>query len=214
MSKGIGRLSIGGRASVARRQIAGRTGQADQGYVFAPKSGVLTTFSPPKAGYWKIVMNGPGGASNGVAGNGGGSGAYGEKTVYLSAGVGVPCTVGISGADTTLTLPDGTVLTAGSGGTPTGGVASGPFDFTYSGSSGGTLSTPSQPGLGPGGGSCSNTVQDSGAGAPGSLQFPGGDGFAVNGADAGYPGAGGARANTGPDRPGGVGRILFIFQRP
>lgn len=197
MAKSTARQSIGGEKNIAHRQIAGRFGQVDQGSTYALPVGTYA-WSPPKAGYWKIVLHGPGGQSLRTSGWGGGSGAYLEKTVFLNPAQSLAVVVGACGTDTTVTLPSGAVLRAGSGAANVAGVASG-GDLNTNGATAGT---------------------NIGGNAPGSAQFPGGLGGPAFGAGpnavaAGAPGGGGG-TNTfsGYDCNGADGQAVFMFVRP
>lgn len=189
MPSGIAAQSIGG-LSIAGQAIAA-AGTQTQGYVetFVPAVSTSKSYnwSPPRAGYWKFVLWGAGDGSNG-AGVQGASGAYAEKTLFLSPKDVVAILVGIGkggvGADTTVTPPSGLVITAGGGNGSTGGVASG-GDVNLNGSA------PGSNGLGTGGGLSGDPTT---AGAPAMLPHRGGNGAFNAGTGpfcGGTPGGGG-----------------------
>lgn len=203
MPSGISAQRIGS-LSPAAQAIAAAGSQA-QGYVtqFTPGS---YSFTPTKAGYWKFVGWGPGGGSTGA--NPAASGAYFEKTVFLS----ITQTVAIVVADgaalngpTTLTFPNGLVVSATSGqegnnpGVATGG------DVNLNGSN------PGSAGLGTGGGAAP-TAGGTGAGAPAMLPFRGGRGpNGLDGSDGKTPGGG---AQLAALSRGADGEVTVFFVRP
>jgi hypothetical protein len=205
--KGIARQGVGSRAGIALRQIAGKFGQADQGKTYNFPVGSWT-FVPPKAGYWKFVLWGPGG-------NSGASGAYLERTIFLTPAQSVAIVVGALGTDTIATLPGGALLSAGAGAGATGGTAAG-GDVNLNGTSYGLTSTGANgpPGAGTGGGSGgtgNGTSADGGAGAPANLPFRGGKGMSPGGtAYVTNPGGGQGEATAGS----GAGLALVVFVRP
>jgi hypothetical protein len=170
------------------------------------------TFVAPRTGRYKFIVRGAGG--NGTAGAGtGASGAYDEITVFLAAGARVTIVVaaGGSGLATTITLPNGEVVSCPAGanflsGAPAGGVPSG-GDRPLSGSAGAVSGGAGEAGLGPAGGASGGV--NGGAGAPGTLEFPGAPGQAFNvGAGAGI-GAGGSFTSAANDLGnGGPGQVI------
>lgn len=163
-------------------------------------------FRPPYAGYWLFVLNGPGGPG-GITPNGSVSGAYLEKTILLNPSQTVALVVGHSGTDTTAIFPSGAEATAGSGATSIPGIASG-GDYMLSGSPGNTA------GLGPGGGAAGAFGGNlAGAGAPGTLRFPGGQGgsYVAGGVIAGIGAGGGGEQFAGRAQQGGDGRAFIEF---
>lgn len=95
-----------------------------------------TSWTSPASRRYLITAIGAGGGCNSGGSSGGGGGGGLQKTVYLPKGAVLVIDVGVglasddNGEDTTVTLPDGTILTAGggisgattgAGGTATGG---------------------------------------------------------------------------------------------
>lgn len=163
------------------------------------------TFVAPLPGYYKFILWGAGDGSN----PGGGSGAYSEKTAFLTPALSVPIVVGIGtaaavGGDTTVSLPGAAIVTAGGGNGATGGVASG-GDLNLNGSASGN------PGQGSGGGAV-GTVGGNPAGAPGVLPFRGGGG-ATGPTLAGISPGGGGSAGASA-WPGGMGMVIVLFVKP
>lgn len=193
MTEGIAAQSVAG-LSIAAQAIAA-AGTQQQGYVTQYLPGSYT-FQPPKSGLYQFIMWGAGGPGDGV--NPGGSGSYCEKAFFLTRANGVPIVVGSNGNNTTVTLPNGQVVTAGGGATNAAGVASG-GDVNLNGS------LPGVNGLGTGGGIANASA---GGAAPANLPFRGArsqlnDGIA--------PGGGGQSFNGAP---GGDGLVLALFVRP
>lgn len=200
-----------GRFGIARRSIghaypAGADLQ--QPYTF-PASLSPYSFTPPVSGKWKFVGWGPGASTGGF---GGASGGYVEVTRQLTTNQAVAIVAGFVGTDTTITLPDGTVATAGkgasSGGTATGG------DVNLNGSAGGNAVAGS-PGLGTGGGAGGAAPNNlgGGAGAPANLPYRGGEGASDAGAGSdrgGSVGSGGCGVSTGLSS-GGPGLVLAVL---
>lgn len=139
----------------------------------------------PYSGRWKFVAW-SGGGSVVSDGDGGTSGCYSEKTKALAANTVVSIVVGTGGVlstvaeATTITFPDGSVVSCPAGGvgtsvpTPTGG------DVNLPGSpAGDTSGTDGTAGQGTGGGAKGRGGGGShggGGGAPANLPFRGGDG--------------------------------------
>lgn len=206
MPLGIARRQIGG-TRIGAVSIAQAAYSDEQGvsYVFPVGS---WTFTPPKAGYWKIVLRGPGAAGSGS--NGGGSGAYLERTVHLTPQHTVLLTVSAPGSATVATLPGGGLISAGAASGRTGGAAIG-GDLQYNGSMGGNSIAGGAAGLGPGGGAGTST--EGGAGSPGTLQYLGTSGANLNQSGR-TPGAGGSHlVSTGAGTPGGDGQAILTFMR-
>jgi hypothetical protein len=215
MPTGIARRGIAGRSGVARRQIACRpdAGGADVGstYLYPPGS---YTFRPPKPGFWKFVLWGPGGCWNDF-GDAGGSGAYCEYTRYLDPTQTVAVVVSEYGSATTATFLDSKVVSAGAGvDAGAGGTASG-GDVNLNGSTGGLN------GAGTGGGAKgTGGSAQAGAGAPANLPFRGGRGSNINhsgptgGATTpgGSAGAVAGGVNT-TNAAGGTGLAIAMFVR-
>lgn len=202
MPQGIAAETIAG-LSIAGQAIAA-AGSQPVGYATQYTPGSYT-FVPPKAGYYKFVLWGAGDGSN----PGGASGAYSEKTVFLTVAQSVPIVVGLGnagapGGDTTVSLPGVAVVTAGGGNGATPGVASG-GDLNLNGSTSGN------PGLGSGGGPV-GSVGGNPAGAPGVLPFRGGGG-ATGPTLAGISPGGGGSAGASA-WPGGMGMVIALFVRP
>jgi hypothetical protein len=178
------------------------------------------TFTAAKGGKYKFIAWGAGGGA-GTAGagtdTGGGSGGYAEITMFLATGQSVAVVVGVgglfaSGGNTTLTFPNGKVVTCtggaagaassgGTAGTATGG------DVNLAGSAGVTGGTGGS-GLGTGGG-VGGGGTGGGAGAPANLPFRGGVGTSAVSLNTPGPGAGGGATGTGGI--GGNGQVL-VFQ--
>lgn len=220
MPKGVSQRSIGGRAGIARKQIAARYAltNAQEPYSFpGPTATAAKTYSwsPPRSGYWKFVAWGAGGNALAADAQGAGSGAYAEKTKYLRPSDVVsisltssnPASASSSGGSTVLTFPDGSVVTCGGGQAASLGAAGGTATGGDVNLSGSTFTTAGQ---GSGGGSAGAGATD-GGGAPGVLPYRGGDGGLVSvGGRAGSPGGGAAAYNTFPNM-GGTGLVLAVF---
>jgi hypothetical protein len=159
------------------------------------------TWICPRSGFYRFVVWGAGAGPGG--GFAGGSGAYVEKVAFILVGQQVAMSIAGIAANgaSTVTLPNGTVLSAGAApnsGSGAGGIASG-GDFNINGSTG-TAAGSGNPG-GNGGGTAGGTgAADSGsggaAGAPGRITrvgtFRGGNGASLG------PGAGSTLAFGGP----------------
>jgi hypothetical protein len=173
MPASIAARSIGGRAAIAKRQIASRYGLTNAEEPHAYPAGSYT-FTPPRAGYWKIVLWG--GGAQGSSSFGGASGAYVEKTVLLSPATPVALVIGGSGSDSTAALPNGIITAGGASGNVPGAASGG--DVNLDGALGGTTSTGSgADGSGSGGGPGGTaTAGRAGAGAPANLPYHGGRG--------------------------------------
>jgi hypothetical protein len=191
------------RTGIARKQIAydfKRPGDRMQPYTFSAPT-VVTQFVIPVSGRWKFVAWGGGGRT--------GSAAYIEVTRALTVGQIVTVKVGRGDSapptsDSTVTLPDGTVATAGGANGNTAGVASG-GDVNLNGTTG-TSGTGANggDGLGTGGGvgGTGDTISiNGGAGAPANLPYRGGPGGAANGW-VGGPGAGIGERSAGAIQAG------------
>lgn len=168
------------------------------------------SYTVPYSGRWKFVLRGKGGNVSGL--DGGGSGAYAEKTVLLNAGQVVAIVIG---SDTTVTFPGYPVVTAGGAVLGAAGVASG-GDVMYNGSAGGTAGANGSNGLGPGGGAGgtgAGGLYAGGAGAPGTVEFPGGNGrFGNNTLDAGItPGGGSSITSGGATASPGDGQVTALY---
>ena len=176
---------------------------------FAPGT---TNWTVPYSGRWKFVAWSGGGTGASPA-EGGNSGCYAEKTKALAANTVVAIVVGGPSASTTITFPDGTVVTcpAGNGGasappTPTGG------DVNLQGSQGGNNSGgagANGQGTGGGAGKAGNgSNTGGGAGAPANLPFRGGDGSSTS-VYSRTPGGGGC--GVGPDYARGGDGLVIAF---
>ncbi|WP_309091097.1 hypothetical protein [Phenylobacterium sp.] len=211
--KTINRLGIAALKSIAAKPIATRdaTRPTPSPNQYTPGT---YSFRPLQSGYWKFVLWG-GGANGGASSWGGGSGAYCEKTVFLTTSQAVALNVGARASATTATMPDGTIVSAGgaigqSGGTAWGG------DVNLNGSPGGSGSSSGAAGSGTGGGGGgSKDTNNGGAGAPANLPFRGGaGGTGSNTPDPGTsPGGGGGDAGSGAG-VGGNGLAIVLFVRP
>lgn len=108
LQKSIGRIGPRSRNAVGGRLLSffGRVGSTTGTYTAAHTG-------------WHYIFGwgggGSGGSSAGTAASGGGSGAAGFIRVWLTEGQTITYTVGGEGVATTVTLPDGRVLTAGGG---------------------------------------------------------------------------------------------------
>jgi len=211
-----------------RQKLRGLVGQRMNGakdlitpYVtnFPPGS---HSWTPPEAGWYKFCAWGHGGIGN--ATGSGGSGGYCEITRSLAPGQTVTivvgqCPFGSGATNTTITFPDGKVVTAGSTDGATAGTASG-GDVNLAGTAGSTSITGASGGSGSGsgggaGGAGAAGTHNGGAGAPGVLPFRGGRGGKGNAsssesAQGATPGGGGGMPASGGE-PGGDG--LVIVQR-
>lgn len=150
-----------------------------------------TSWTAPYSGYFRFTLRGGGG--NATASLGGGSGAAAQASCYLQKGASIACTVGnggaagsVDGGDTTLTLPNGVVVTAGGGKSASNGGAGGV-------AIGGEASTPGLP-----------SVSTTGGNAPDFGTFPGAPTNTVSGRQPGT-GAGGSYISTIVN--GGTGEI-------
>lgn len=185
-----------------------------QGYcrVYRPGS---HTFTVPYSGRYKFVLHGPGGACDGSA-DGGGSGAYCERTIPLNAGQQVAIVVGTgtSGTDTRVTAPGYVAMVAGAAVAEVAGAASG-GDVMYAGSTGGIAGADGSAGLGTAPGTAgSGGAQGGGAAAPGTTEFPGGDGgdYNVTTTQMLTPGGGQAANSSGSAGPAGDGRCVVFLE--
>lgn len=176
--------------------------------VFLPGS---YTWTAPDSGYYRIAQWGTG--NYGSAPNGGPSGAHAQTVVPITGGQAVAIAVSsgnmASPGDTTVTLPDGRVVTTTSASTTVPGTATG-GDINLNGSAGGVgVSGAGTAGLGTAGGvggPGDATTMGGGAGAPGYGYYPGG-----NGADGstGFPGqTPGAGGRSGASL-GGHGLVII-----
>lgn len=192
------------------------------------------TFTVPKSGIYRFVLWGAGGG--GADAKGGGSGAFILAERPLAAGQSVAISVGApsltassdggNGGSTTVTLPNGDVLSAGGGAGATsgggaGGTASG-FrtnlgDVAYDGSAGGGVGSAGSAGLGENGGASGaalDGISGGGAGAPGARGYVGAAGGAGQNATPvrNLPGvgAGGGSNNPAGNIPGGCGQVIVI----
>ncbi len=173
----IGAISVAG-VPIATSNPADATGP----YVFPAGS---FTFSPPADGYWKLV-----GWGGGQRGDGGRSGSYVEKTVYLRTTDQVSLAIG--GADFNTTFSSAAFATVTANGGSAGGIASG-GDVNLNGSAGGSAGGPGTDGLGTGGGlaGLGNGVNNGGGGAPAMLPYRGGKGGTGSSAPGCHPAGGG-----------------------
>lgn len=195
------------RGFAGQSMVARKTNKAAQEPYSFPVGGSTYSFVPPRAGYWKFVAWGPGGA--GAAGvTAGASGAYGEITRFLTPAT--PVTIAVAtNADTVITFADGKVATAGKAALAVAGVASG-FDYMLNGTAGvATGNIAGNPGQGTGGGGGGTPGGGSGgAGAPARLPYRGGTGSGGSTSNVAGNGAG--------DRDGGTtstgqGLVLAVF---
>lgn len=150
--------------------------------IYAPGS---STFVVAKTGWYRFVLWGAGGHGDAATGGGGGALVIAERSLAagqrVSIAVGTPAPSGTVG-DTTVTLPSGEVLTAGSGQIGTGGTATaGQLDTKVDGAT---------------------TATGTGANAAGNTDYTGGVGGSVPTA----PGGGGNAA--GSPLPGGDGLVV------
>lgn len=162
------------------------------------------SFTPPKAGFWKFIIWSPGGGSD--TGTAGASGAYSEITKRLSTAQTVTGVTGrFNASDSSVTFPDGVVVTCTRAVNGTPGAASG-GDVNLAGSAGGAA------GLGTGGGAAGSST--GGAGAPANAPYKGGAGGPGGGTsrdgDGLSPGGGGGRTGSG-SADGGEAMILAVF---
>src|SRR5436190_6852743 len=137
MPVGVSRRGIGGAGGIGRRQISTKnSANAQQPFNFPPGS---WAFSPPVDGFWKFAAWSAGGGGSVVSA--GPSGAYAEITRFLRTTQVV--TIGVSGestgTNTSLTFPDGTIVTCtpsigGSPGTASGGEVNLPGSAATGGS--------------------------------------------------------------------------------
>ena len=215
MARTIAQRRIGGRA-LASRKIATTQPAGFDPYVttFPPGS---WTFNAPASGRYKFVAWGAG-----VKGYGN-SGAYFEKTTFLTLGQAVLIVVGLDESntyiDTTVTLPNGIVCTAQRGIQTSGTAAVATNgDVNLAGSLGGDgAGSPGQNGNGTGGGAGSADQYANGtwapAGAPGMLPFRGGDAASLTNVGArkySGPGAGGSSAGSSIWTPAGIGLVIAV----
>ena len=172
-----------------RQKLRGLVGQAISGgrktltplsLVYAPGS---YTFRPTRPGWYRFVLWGPGGTT-GAAVSSGGALVIAQRV--LSVGQSVAIVVGNAGANSTITLPSGEVLTAGAGqegASLAGGVASGNRqlgDILVNGNAS-TASPGAGASYGPyiGGAAGSEGSSPGGGGQSGLSGFGGGDGLCV-----------------------------------
>lgn len=216
------------------RRALGGTSVAVRGRSVSPISAAYTpgtyTFTARAGGFYRFVLRGHGGAGGPSNSNAGGSGAYVEAIRLLGAGqtaaivVAPGSSTGSAGStDTTVTLPNGEVLSAGGGfaqaNSGTGGVPVGKAslgDILISGSTGVIgAGNPGVAGLGPAGGAggAVGGGRAGGTGAPGTLQYPGAAGptgdTAPISTGAGAAASGGLTINL----PGGPGEVLVMQVR-
>jgi hypothetical protein len=194
---------IAGRRGIGRRPIASRVNVVAGSVYNFPRGSY--TFAAPKAGYWKFVGWGPGGAGDGTgSGRAGDAGGYFEKTVYLDPSHPVAVVVPAGAAATTVTLPNGAVLTANqgadgsaaaAGGTATGG------DVNLSGATAGNA------GSGTGGAAAGGAPN--GGGASANLPFRGPAGGDSTLPTPGY--GGGGYGSGAVNFKGGPGHVLALF---
>jgi hypothetical protein len=216
MPKGIAGRGDGGRTGIARRQIANRYGltnaQEPVNFNARPSVTVATNWSPPRAGHWKFVLWAEGAGCASADTLGGGSGAYAEKTVFLSPSQSVVVTLasgfgigGYNGGTSTIAFPDGSLLrcTGGTrGGAPAGGTATG-GDVNLNGSPSNTV------GAGTGGGAKPSGGATTGGGAPANQPYRGGDAGSSVALQGSTPGGGACAA--GVDTYGGLPLGLAVF---
>ena len=187
------------------------------------------TFTAPVAGTYKFVLWGGGGGQIPPATEGCGSGGYCEYTRFLPARARVTVVVGVgdssnsgTGGTSSLTFPDGKVVTATGGGRGAGGVggaggvASG-GDVNLNGSVGGD-GVASAPGAGLGtAGGAAGANGSGGAGAPANAPYtgaPGGTFLASSNSTGLGPGAGGAAHSSAGGTTGGTGLVIVQCLRP
>lgn len=110
------------RGLVGQGMSGGRKPKSPLSYVYSPGSYTLTVTKP---GWHRFVLWGPGGTTTAAVSSGG---ALVIADRVLSVGQRVAIVVGNGGVNSTVTLPNGEVLTAGAGqegSSLAGGVASG-----------------------------------------------------------------------------------------
>jgi hypothetical protein len=186
------------------------------------------TWTCPASGTWRLVLWAAGGGSTNGSNLGGGSGALYIAERFFAKGQTVALVVGgcigaaSNGANSTATLPDGEVITAGGGqanGTAGAVTANRNLDVVFAGSAGGAAGGSGVAGLGDAGGSGGAGVaaQSGGGGAPGYGPHRGGDGReGSNGNVRSAPspaGGGGVNSSVGAAGGDGVGLIYRIKLR-
>lgn len=164
------------------------------------------SFVPALAGRYKFIAWGDGGAA--TSGSAGASAGYAEATVYLDPSRSTAIVV--QGPDTTITFPNGRVVTAGAASTITPGTATG-ADLNIAGSVAGAAG--SGTGGGPAGAAGATT---GGAGAPGQLPYRGGMGGNGNdnqaaGQSGPGVGAGAGQPSSGVPGGGGPGQVIVVY---
>jgi hypothetical protein len=223
------------------QSLAGHKSHRDAVFHFADKpiflDGAQTgSFTATKSCWALIALWAAGGAGYGdvsdLTGSGAGAGGFVYKRIRLARGQTISWSIGPNGtgaggsaAASTVTLPDGRVLTAsgGGGGTngPTGGRggdATGGDINRKGGDGSGGSPNPGDPGPfgAPGGTSSANA--GGGGGAPGmtdeAASFTGGQGANSGSAPGGTPGGGGGGfSSTSSWGVGGLGRLIIFFVR-
>lgn len=174
-------------------------------------------------GVWKFYVWGPGaaGSTDSTDAWGGGSGALAIISKRLAAGDVVAVRPSFAGTNSTVTFPNGAVVTGGAASGVTGGTASG-GDVNINGSTGGTNAAGSAGGGTDGGAGFSpgSAGYAGGAGAPGYDGLRGGDAGITTGGSAnvstwgGEVGAGsGINISGGVNGGGGPGMVIAIRQR-
>jgi len=205
------------RGLVAQSMRASRGSITAAVYTFPAGS---STFTAPANGFYRFVLWGAGGggsiSTDGLGG--GGSGAFISAIRYLAKGqvaatvVAPPVFRNGNGTATTVTLPNGEVLSAGGGqaAAGSGGVASaGQLDTAINGTGGVAegVNGVSGAGTNPGAGGAGNG-NAGGAGAPGSGTFKGGGGAGGGGGvPAGIGGGGASQSSFGVNIMGGTGSL-------
>jgi hypothetical protein len=148
----------------------------------------------PTPGLWKFVLWGGGGNANNSPGGGSG---YSEVSVQLNAGQVVAIVCGASAAASTVTLPNGRIITAPGGDTGGGSPGAG------GAGSGGDVNLSGTAGIGSAGGA-----------APSNGEFRGGVGGPGNGQQGRAPGGGsGAFTGTGTQAMGATGLVIAFLAR-
>lgn len=214
------------------QKLRGLVGQSMSGkrkrpvvYAYSYPAGSYT-WTCPASGLWRFVLWGAGAGADQATPYGGASGAFYLAERFVTKGQTVSLSVGASadpgpaagtdGGDTTATLPNGEILTAGGGrgnGANTGGAvtANRNTDIVYAGTAGVTGATAGANGNGtnPGSGGAASGATRPGSGAPGYGTYRGGDGASgVAARYGGTPGGGGTTTST--DGTGGGDGLALI----
>lgn len=187
--------------------------------VYPSNGGTPYTWVAAATGLYRFVLWSGGASVNNGNGYGGASGAFilVERRIIIGAAAQVQ--VANPGGASTITLPDGTVLTCGATALNVGGVPSIsgvqlPGDILLNGSPGATVFNTNGPtGNGDSGGVGGATSANSmgGAGAPGASGYRGGKGSDTNQYNAGHGGGGSMNSATGG--VGGSGLAIIELLR-